>query len=279
MSATIDLPTPASFRASQPALPGSLRHRTQRFSGLVSVAGLLFAWWAATAYGLVSPVVLPGPPSVIAAFVRVWGLGYAGAPLLAHVAASMMRLVIAFAVAVVIGVPLGLAMGAKRAIRELVGPWIELYRPVPSLAYMSLLVIWLGVGDSARVVLLVLGGLPAVVIGTAQAVGSIRTERIQGARSLGIERLSMFRMIILPSCLPDILTSLRIASSGIFTTLIAAEMIGANLGLGSMLLAASYQMEMSVVILAVLILGTAGLLIDRCFRRLQLLLTPWAGRF
>lgn len=275
MSSTFDI----RIAAPPPRGRNLLARNGTRLLNFAAVVGILLLWRAVAAYGLVSPLALPAPGSVVAAAIGIVRHGYAGASLLDHVAASLSRLMAAFVVAAAIGVPLGMAMGTSRAVREIIGPWIELYRPVPSLAYMGVMILWLGVGDTARVALLVLGGLPAIVIGTAEAAATVRTERLQAARSLGIAGMALFRMVILPSSLPGILTALRIASTGIFTTLVAAEMIGANVGLGSMLLTASYQMQMSVVILAVLVLGTAGLLMDRCFHRAQSLLTPWAGRF
>ena len=130
-----------------------------------------------------------------------------------------------------------------------------------------------------RVALLALAGLPAIVIGTMKAVRSVRAERIQGARSLGIDELDLFRMVILPSCIPDIITAMRIASTGIFTTLIAAEMIGAGTGLGAMLMAASYGMQLGMVIVGIAAMGIAGVALDQLFRWLERSFVPWWGRF
>jgi taurine transport system permease protein len=216
---------------------------------------------------------------VARAFVLACTNGYAGATLPLHILASLLRLAVAFGVTVAIGVPLGLAMGTHRWLRDIVNPWFQLYRPVPSLAYMGLLVIWLGVDDVSRITLLILGGLPAVVIGTAQAVGAVRPDRVQGARSLGIDGFALFRTVIFPSCLPDIFTAVRIASTGVFTTLIAAEMMGARTGLGAMLMAASYAMEPGIVILCVIVMGVMGLAVDQVLRGAQHRLVPWTGKF
>jgi taurine transport system permease protein len=190
-----------------------------------------------------------------------------------------MRLVAAFIVTAIIGVPIGLLMGTSNAAREVIDPWIELYRPVPSLAYIGLMVLWLGLGDLSRITLLVLAGLPPTAIGTMEAVQSVLPERINGARSLGIKGLDIFRTVIFPSSLPGIITSLRIASSGIFTTLIAAEMIGANVGIGSMVLTASYNMQLGIVIVGVIAMGLMGVVVDQVFRWYQHRFIRWAGRF
>jgi len=247
--------------------------------GLVSAVGLMTAWWSVTAGGVVAPIVLPGPEVVFQSFWKAAIDGYAGATLLGHLGASALRLAVAFVVTVGIGVPLGLVMGSSRAVREVIDPWLELYRPVPSLAYLGLLVIWLGVGDLSRVTLLVLGGLPAVVIGTTEAVGRVRADRIQGARALGISGFALFRIVIYGSCLPDILTSVRIAATGIFTTLVAAELMGSRIGLGTMLSAASNQMEPGIIYVVVLLLGAMGLVVDQALRWSQRRLVPWAGKF
>jgi taurine transport system permease protein len=247
--------------------------------GMVSGSCVLALWCAMTSGGMVSTLVLPGPDMVFRSFWKAASEGYAGATLLDHVGASALRLAVAFVATAGIGVPLGLVMGSNRIVREVVSPWLELYRPVPSLAYMGLLIIWLGVGDLSRVTLLILGGLPAIIIGTTQAVGRVRADRIQGARALGMKGFALFRNIVFPSCLPDILVSIRIAATGIFTTLVAAELMGSRVGLGAMLSAASNQMEPGMVYLVVLLLGAMGLSVDQALRWSQRHLVPWAGKF
>lgn len=265
-------PTPRRARmvlAGRSTLPWSL----------LAVCALLLAWWTATAQDLVTATVLPDPRTVLDALALAATSGFANATLLGHLVASLLRLGAAFVVTVVLGVPLGLLMGTSRSVHEVVDPWIQLYKPVPSLAYMGLMVLWLGVGDLSRVALLALAGLPAIVIGTTEAVRSVRAERIQGARSLGIDGFDLFRTVILPSCMPDIITAMRVASTGIFTTLIAAEMIGASTGLGSMLMAASYGMQLGMVIVGITAMGAAGVALDQLFRWAQRRLVPWSGRF
>ena len=247
--------------------------------GVVSAVALITTWYLVTAGGLVTPIVLPGPATVFHSFWNAAVDGYAGATLFGHLAASTLRLAVAFVVTVGIGVPLGLFMGSSRAVCEVISPWFELYRPVPSLAYLGLLIIWLGVGDLSRVTMLVLGGLPAVVIGTTQAVGRVRADRIHGARALGISGFALFRIVIFNSCLPDILTSARIATTGIFTTLVAAELMGAHIGLGTMLSAASNQMEPGIIFVVVGLLGAMGFVVDQILRWSQRRLVPWAGKF
>jgi taurine transport system permease protein len=111
------------------------------------------------------------------------------------------------------------------------------------------------------------------------AVGRVRADRIQGARALGINGFALFRIVIFGSCLPDILTSIRIATTGIFTTLVAAELMGSHIGLGTMLGAASNQMESGIIFVVVALQGMMGLMVDQMLRWSERHLVPWAGKF
>ena len=246
--------------------------------GAASVVAFVAAWYFVAQAGLVSAVALPSPEAVGRAFVTVATEGYAGATLWYNLAVSLARLGVGFGAAVVIGVPLGLGMGVSTTLRQIIDPWIQFYRPVPPIAYLSLVIIWFGVGEGSKFVLLLLAGLAPIVVSTAAAVGAVRRERIEGARSLGVEGFALFRYVILPSCLPYILTSMRVAFGITFMTLIAAEMIATSSGVAQMMLTAAARLETAVVIVGLLVIGVTAILFDRILLAIHTKLTPWAGR-
>ena len=246
--------------------------------GAASVVAFVAAWYFVAHAGLVPAVALPSPAAVGRAFVMVATEGYAGATLWHNLAVSLARLGVGFGAAVVIGVPLGLAMGVSTTLRQIVDPWIQFYRPVPPIAYLSLVIIWFGVGEGSKFVLLVLAGLAPIVVSTAAAVAAVRRERIEGARSLGVEGFALFRYVIVPSCLPDILTSIRVAFGITFMTLIAAEMIATSSGVAQMMLTAAQTLATAVVIVGLLVIGVTAILLDRILLAVHARLAPWAGR-
>ena len=246
--------------------------------GAASVLAFVAAWYFVTQAELVPAVVLPSPEAVGRAFVMVATDGYAGATIWHSLSVSLARLGAGFGAAVVIGVPLGLAMGVSATVRQIFNPWIQFYRPVPPIAYLSLVVIWFGVGEGSKFVLLFLAGLAPIVVSTAAAVGAVRRERIEGALSLGVDGFALFRHVILPSCLPDILISIRVAFGITYMTLIAAEMIATSSGVAQMMLTAAQTLATAVVIVGLLVIGVTAICFDRILLAVHAKLTPWAGR-
>ena len=261
---------------------GGLLHDTPMKSlpifSLVSVLAGFATWQLLSQSGWFSPLVLPSPVAVWDSLLVVSTKGYAGSSLWTNLAVSIARLATGFIVAIVIGVPLGLAMGSSRRINAIFYPFIEMYRPLPSLAYLGLLVIWFGIGEVSKIVLLALAALPPIVLSSAGAVRSVRVDRIEGARSLGLEGFSLFYHVVFPSCTPDILTSIRVGFGFAYTTLVAAEMIGASSGIGWMVLNASTYVVSEVVIVGIMVIGVTGVAFDGALRALQRWLVPWTGR-
>ncbi|MGE0237642.1 MAG: ABC transporter permease [Parvibaculaceae bacterium] len=243
---------------------------------VISLGSVLALWQIATS-GQNAHALFPSPGRVAAAFVDVVQNGYLGAPLAASVAISLQRLIIGWVLCLSIGVALGFAMHFNRIVRESVLPWLAFYRPLPPLAYLSLLVLWLGVGETSKVVLLVLAGLPPLIIGTYTSLAGVREERVQGARSIGLSPWQMVRLIYAPSVAPAVLVSARIAFGACFAALIGAEMIASSSGVAWMIIAATNRSAIDVVIVGVVIMAAIALVFDYALRRAQQVLVPWAA--
>jgi taurine transport system permease protein len=175
-------------------------------------------------------------------------------------------------------VPVGIGMGLRPVLRGIFDPIIEAYRPIPPLAYLPLVVIWFGIGEGAKVLLIYLAIVPAVALSTAAGVRGVPVERINAARTLGATRLQVLRHVVLPNALPEILVGTRIGLSVGWSTLVAAELVAATRGLGFMIQTASNFLVTDVVIVGILSIAIIAFAIEFAMRLLERRLTPWKGK-
>jgi len=260
---------------------GSLRLRLPKVSRSVllstlTVAVLLAGWAIVTERGWANELFLPKPQAVWAAFVKTMTKGYQGATLLQHLGASLYRILTAFTLACLIGIPLGVLMGVSRNARALLNPLIEFYRPLPPLGLYTLLVMWLGIGESSKLSLLFLAGLPGIVISTIQAVTSVDPVYVRAAQSLGATRRHLLFHVYLPAAGPLILAGMRISLGFTYTVLVAAEIVAASAGIGWMIWDAAKFLLSDVVIMGLIVLGLTGIVLDLAMRAIAKLLMPWA---
>ena len=244
----------------------------------VSIALFLFIWWLVTAMGWVKPLFVPSLMAIVSKFIQIWNNGFTGTPFLEHVMISTVRVFGAFLLACVIGLPLGLAMGMSPAVRGIFDPPIEFYRPIPPLAYLPLMIIWFGIGETSKILLIFLSVFAPVVLGARSGVKSAAIEQIHAAYSFGATRWQVMRHVIMPSALPEILTAMRIGIGFGWTTLVAAEMVAATKGLGYMVLSASQFLQTPVVIMGIFVIAIIAFAFDLLMRFLERRLVPWKGR-
>ncbi|HBY4774300.1 TPA: taurine ABC transporter permease TauC [Klebsiella pneumoniae] len=245
---------------------------------VATLAVLLAVWWAVAALQLISPLFLPPPGRVLQKLITIAGpQGFMDATLWQHLAASLTRIVIALLAAVLIGVPVGIAMGLNSTVRGILDPLIELYRPVPPLAYLPLMVIWFGIGETSKILLIYLAIFAPVAMSALAGVKSAQQVRIRAARSLGASRAQVLWLVILPGALPEILTGLRIGLGVGWSTLVAAELIAATRGLGFMVQSAGEFLATDVVLAGIAVIAIIAFLLELGLRALQRRLTPWHG--
>ena len=240
-----------------------------------SVAAVLGVWIVGSALNCFNPTFIPSVKDVLDAFRNLWENGYKGYPLMYHIAASMRRLGIAMLLVFIVGTALGIACGMNRKILAAVDPFIQFYRALPPLAYNTLIVLWMGIGDGSKIMLLFLSGFAPLFIQIVFGVQKVPQDRINGARSLGAGNFVIFRDVILPSVLPDILTGLRTAVGVSYATLVAAEMIASASGLAWMVLDASKYILYATVYAGIFIMGGIALLIDGGLKLLIRKAMPW----
>lgn len=238
---------------------------------------ILGCWYIITKFEIVSPTLVPSPYKVWTTFLKILNSGYNGFPLLGHLGSSFERLFTALGLAVVTAIPLGLLSGYFRKIRAVIDSVVEFYRPLPPLAYYTLLVLWLGIDNTSKITLLYLAAFAPVYISCASAVTKINQDYILSAKSLGANQIQIFYKIVLPACMPEIFTGLRTAVGVAYTTLVAAEMVAATSGIGWMVLDASNYLKCDVIFVGIIIMGFTGILIDMVLRFFERKIVYWKG--
>src|SRR5215472_4669887 len=256
--------------------------RRDRWLGLASFAAMLAVWMALTGSGLweplVSPAFLPSPVAVAKTFVKLANTGYQGHTLAHHFLISLTRFGIAFGICVLIGVPVGLLMGMHTGVRAVLDPPIETTRPIPKLALLPLFIIWFGIGEVAKTIVIIAALFPMISISAMQAVRAVSVRKIQAAQSLGASRAMIFRRVLLPASLPGIFTGIRVSVGIGVTMLVGAEMVATSDGIAWMALTAADFVQTDVVLVGVLVMAALGYGLDQVFRALERRVVHWAGR-
>ena len=242
-------------------------------------AGLMFAaWWVASHSGWIKPLFLPRPEAIWGAFQQSLAGDIDGHTLYGHFAASVARVFAAFVLAVTVAVPVGLSMGVSRIARGIFDPPIEFYRPLPPLAYLPLMVIWFGIGETSKIILLFLAIFAPVALAARAGVRSVSQEQIQAARSMGASPWQVVLHVIAPGALPEILVGLRIGMGVGWTTLVAAEMVAADAGLGKMVFNAANFLRTDVVMLGTIVIGIVAFAFEMLMRWVERRAAPWKGK-
>ena len=246
---------------------------------VATVVALLVLWWVATHNGWIRDLFLPTPERIITSFGEAWkGEIQGGRPLAEHFGWSLLRVFTAFVLACVTAVPVGIAMGVSRIARGIFDPPVEFYRPLPPLAYLPLIVIWFGIEETAKIVLIYLACFAPLAMAARAGVKSVMIEQINAAYSLGASKWQVIRHVVIPAALPEIFTGMRIAIGFGWTTLVAAEMVAANAGLGQMVLNASNFLRTDVVIMGIVVIGVVAYAFDLLMRYIERAAVPWKGK-
>ncbi|MTE00551.1 ABC transporter permease subunit [Paracoccus sp. YIM 132242] len=267
---------------SRPARPGvSYGAPGDGSSAMISLATavvLIGLWFLVTSMGWVKPLFLPAPAAVWGKFVLAVTEGVSNSTLLQHTLASLGRVLGAFFLALVVAVPLGILMGVNRVIRGVMDPIIEFYRPLPPLAYLPLIIIWLGIGEFPKVFLIFLAIFAPMAIAARAGVRSVSIEQIHAAYAMGANKLQVIFHVILKAALPEIFTGMRIGIGVGWTTLVAAEMVAASRGLGFMVLNSAEYLASDAVIMGIIVIGILAFAFDLLIRRIERALIPWKGK-
>ena len=223
-------------------------------------------------------VWLPAPEAVVHRLFEIASDGYKNFTLWEHLGWSLWRVISGFVLGSLVGIPLGYAMGLSDWFRGWFDPIVEFMRPVPALALIPLVIIWFGIGEEGKVVLLFLAALWIMTIAARSGVSGVRISKIHAAYSLGASKWQILRHVIIPNSLPEIFTGARVAMGVCWGTVVAAELVAADKGAGMMIVNASKFQLTDIVILGIILIGVIGYGIDILMRIAEAKLVPWKGK-
>ena len=249
-----------------------MRRSVGNLAGYIIGFGSLFAIWHLASIYLLNSILFPPPVRVIAKAIELAQDG----TLWENASISLQRIALGFFFGSLIGIPLGLAIGSFGIVRRLLEPYTEFLRFIPATALITVAVIWFGIGEGSKIFLIIYTTVFIVIINTAAGVSAVAPNKIRAARSLGANPAQVFLFVALPATVPFILTGMRLAMANSFVTIIAAELVAANAGLGKMIWDARLYMLVDQIFVALLVLGLLGFTADRLFRWA---IYAFAGRF
>jgi NitT/TauT family transport system permease protein len=249
-----------------------VRHSLGKLFGYIIGFASLFALWHVASVWLLNSILFPPPARVVAKAIELAQEG----TLWENASVSLQRIALGFIFGSLIGIPVGMAIGSFALVRRILEPYTEFLRFIPATALITVAVIWFGIGEGSKIFLIIYTTVFIVIINTAAGVSAVAPNKIRAARSLGATRGQVFWYVALPATVPYILTGMRLAMGNSFVTIIAAELVAANVGLGKMIWDARLYMLVDQIFVALLVLGLLGFTADRLFRWA---IYAFAGRF
>ncbi len=238
---------------------------------ILSVAIFLTVWGAVTELGWVSPVFLPSPINVVdqaAGFVQsgeIW----------THIWSSSKRVFVGFGLAALVSVPLGVLVGVWWPAKAIVQPFISLLRPIPSITWIPLAILWLGIGETQKIAIVYMGTWVYVLLYTIESTKRVDPVLVRAARNLGAGDFTIMREVVLPGALPGIFSGLKVALAISWSCVITAEMVAAQSGLGAMVWIAKDWGNLSLVLVGMAFISLTVLVADRAMDGIERIILPW----
>ncbi|MFJ7726855.1 ABC transporter permease [Neobacillus sp. NPDC097160] len=245
--------------------------RLYTIAGLVTFILFLAVWSMLSYGGIVNPLFLPTPTAVLATA----GDLFANGDLLSDIGISFSRVLVGFLVAALIGIPLGILMGSLKIMEGAFEPIIGFIRYMPASAFIPLLILWIGLGESEKMSVIFLGTFFQLTLMIMDVTKNVQNDLIDVSYTLGAKKVQVFTRVILPASLPGIVDTLRITFGWAWTYLVVAEIVGASSGLGYMIMQASRFLQPDKIIVGILIIGLLGLLTDMIFKAIYRASFSW----
>ena len=238
---------------------------------VLAVVAALGLWWASTGLGWIAPIFLPSPGDVLHAGRTVLMRG----ELLTDIAVSARRVFLGFALAAAVAVPLGVVMGVWRPAKAIMDPFVSLLRPLPSITWIPLSILWLGIGEMQKVAIVFMGSWVYILLYTYESTRRVDPVLVRAARNLRASDLAIMREVILPGALPGIIAGLKVTLAISWSCVLTAEMIAAQSGLGALIWQAKDWGNLPLVLVGMLCISLTVLVADWLALRLEWLLLPW----
>jgi ABC-type nitrate/sulfonate/bicarbonate transport system permease component len=254
--------------------PSSLRARwVAKFGlGFLTIAVIVGAYWIYTVQPQANQTLTPPPPKVLAA---LW-TAIANGSLITNIGWSLFRVVVGFVIGVLLAVLMGCTAGWFRYAGYVLNPIIESIRPIPALAYIPLVIVWVGIDEPARILIIVLAAFKPTVVNTRQGMKEVPNIYVEAAESLGASRMATFWRVAIPNAIPYIMAGMRTGLATGFLALVAAELIASSNGLGFLISNAGQNLQIDVVLMGIVVIGVVATLLDALAVRAQTYLTRWS---
>lgn len=245
---------------------------------VLSPLALLGLWIAASTSGWIKPILLPTPLDVVRSLMDMVSEGYAGVSLWVHFGASLARVGTAFILGSALGVTVGMLRGRSSSADAIFLIPGEMLRPIPPLGLIPLFILWFGIGETSKVLLIFVSVFLVMMVNAHAGTRSCQGDALRAAQTCGASRLQIFRFVVFPSALPQIMTGMRVALGTALSILVAAELLGGDRGLGFIVLDAANFFRTTYVFAGVIIIGLLGLISDRAIAYAGRKIVHWEGR-
>jgi NitT/TauT family transport system permease protein len=240
----------------------------------VSFFVLFFAIWAFfTLGGYVSPTFLASPPAMLQ---EGWAL-FTKFNFIGDIGMTVWRVFGGFILAAIIAVPIGIAMGAHKGVEAFLEPFVSFCRYLPASAFIPLLILWAGIGELQKILVIFIGSVFQIVLMVAVTVGSARKDLVEAAYTLGANSSGIVKRVLIPGAAPDIAETLRLVLGWAWTYVIVAELIGSSSGIGHMITDSQSLLNTGQIIFGIIVIGLIGLVSDFLFKALNRRLFAWSG--
>ncbi len=243
-----------------------------------AIVFLLVLWYAGSRSSLIKPGYLPTPEELGSTFIDLLKNGYQGQPLSQHIGISLFRTLIGFVLGVIVGVPLGLLSGYSRRAGAMISPIMAFIRPIPPIAFIPMAVLYFGLGEVGKIVLIFFVSFNYVQANAQAGAASFPIAYRRAAESLGLTRAQTFYRIVLPGALPQVFTGLKVALALSWAVVVAAELVGAQSGLGFMISDAALLFRIPVVFIGIALIGAIGLVLNLTLNYVESRIVHWKGR-
>lgn len=245
---------------------------------VATIVAILAIWFLVTNLGLVGPKYLPSPQALVDEFVVLLEKGYQGTPLWEHIGISLWRTLSGFFIGSTLGTIVGLAAGSNQVFSAVISPIMAFLRPIPPIAFIPMVVLYFGLGETGKIVLIALTSFNYAVVNAQAGALSVPVAYRRAAATLGIPRGVEFFKVILPAALPNIFAGLKVALALSWAVVVAAELVGAQKGLGYMINQAALLFQIPVVFIGIILIGLIGLALNLIINLLESKLIHWRGR-
>lgn len=246
---------------------------------LVTVMFVLLLWFLVTdVFELVRPIVLPSPSDMAAEFGKLVEKGYTGQPLWNHIRASLFRTFTGLLAGLAVGIPLGLLVGYYWFVSAVFSPFLGILRPIPPIAFIPLVVLYFGIGEFSKILLIFMAALWYVTLNTAAGVKAVPNDLMRAGRNMGLKGWQLFAHVIFPSALPYIMTGIKTATAVSWAIVVAAELVAAQSGLGYMVMDAATFFRVTDVYIGIILIGMIGLLLELLTGLAEHRLLHWRGK-